>query len=162
MEKRGRMVKVGEVGMEGEGEKVCLCSLLPYHLVPVDIQRWGWRWTLFRFGLFPSVTEQFWLFPSMPLQALPKFVLLFFCHLSNPPTGQVDLSYYHGNVCRSCQCLQISCPGDIMGNLFSYAWLVFMITLPFGLSMLLQSYIFFISFITKILLDKHNFTFICL
>lgn len=55
MEKRGRMVKVGEVGMEGEGEKVCLCSLLPYQLVPVDIQHCGWRWTLFKFGLFPQL-----------------------------------------------------------------------------------------------------------
>lgn len=38
MEKGGRMVKEGGLGTKGEEENACLCSLLPYQLVPVDIQ----------------------------------------------------------------------------------------------------------------------------
>lgn len=45
MEKGERMVKEGGVGTKGEGESTCLCSLLPYQLVPVNIQHCGWKWT---------------------------------------------------------------------------------------------------------------------
>lgn len=41
MEKGERMVKEGGVGTKGEGESACLCSLLPYQLVPVNIQHCG-------------------------------------------------------------------------------------------------------------------------